>query len=132
MKPKIAKARFKNGVEMATQDQLNLFNAACQDLAEQIEWFGVKLSKDSWRHFITGMVLGWKMIPMFDMGDGRTGFVMLTGSSLDLTKEDATEALTMVFHFGDDPSSQRQNHEPVRWCKSVVGARWIVDEARMT
>lgn len=111
---------------MSTTDQRNLLNAACGDLAAQVEWHGNKLSKDDWRHLISGTVLGWRMMPAFDMGTGAPGFIMLGGSSLDLNKEQCTDAITMIFSLGDDPSSQGLKSDPVRWCKSVCGARWII------
>ena len=112
--------------KLSTIEQRNLLNAACGDLANQIEWHGNKLSKDDWRHLISGTVLGWRMMPAFDMGTGAPGFIMLGGSSMDLNKEQCTDAITMAFSLGDDPSSQGLKSEPVRWCKSVCGARWIV------
>ncbi len=111
--------------EMPKQEQLNLFNAACGDLATQIEWYGFRLSKDDWRHFISGTVLGWRMLPGIDMGTGPAGFVMLGGSSMNLSKVQCTAAVQIAFAIGDDPQAYGQKHSPVRWCKSVCGARWI-------
>jgi len=110
------------------REQLNTLHAACGDLASQIEWHGFRLTKDDWRHMICGTVLGWRMMPAIDQGTGAAGFIMLGGSSLDLTKQQATDALTMAFALGDDPSSQGLKSPPVRWCRSVVGARWIIEE----
>ena len=109
-----------------TKEQLNTFNATCGDLSEQIKWHGFKLSKDDWRHLISGTVLGWRMMPAVDMGEGAAGLIMLGGSSLNLNKSQATDALTLAFSIGDDPSTQGLKSMPVRWCKSVIGARYIV------
>ena len=108
--------------------QLNLFNAACGDLAAQIEWHGFRLSKEDWRHLISGAILGWRIMPGIDRGEGPSGLIMLGGSSLNLNKEQCTDAITQSFLIGDDPSTQGINSPPVRWCKSVIGARYIVDE----
>lgn len=115
--------------EMLTTQQRKIFNAACGDLAEQVKWYGNRLSKDDWRHFISGTVLGWRMLPGINRGEGAPGFVMLGGSSLDLTKENCIEAITIAFSIGDapweyEPSQTRR----VRWCESVCKARWLVDE----
>lgn len=118
----------KSGKTKATQDQKNLFNAACGDLAEQIRWHGFALSKDDWRHMLSGTVLGWRMMPAVDRGEGAAGLIMLGGSSLDLSKDQCTDAITQAFLIGDDPSTQGLKSQPVRWCKSVCGARWITDE----
>lgn len=111
-----------------TQEQRNTLNAACGDLSGQISWHGFRLSKDDWRHMICGTILGWRMMPAIDRGQGAAGFIMLGGSSLDLNKEQTSEALDLIFSIGDDPASQGINAQPVRWCKSVCGARWITNE----
>lgn len=114
--------------EMLTEQQRKILNAACGDLAAQISWHGQKLSKDDFRHLIAGTVLGWRMMPAYDRGEGAPGFIMLGGSSLDLSKEQCIDAITMAFHLGDDPSSQGLKSPPVRWCAAVVKARWLVQE----
>lgn len=112
---------------MLSDEQRRLFNAACGDLANQIVWHGNRLSKDDWRHLISGTVLGWRMLPAIDMGTGAAGFVMLGGSSLNLLKDECTEAITMAFHIGDDPSSQGLKSNPVSWCQVIRAARGISD-----
>ncbi len=112
-----------------TQEQRNTLNAACGDLSGQISWHGFRLSKDDWRHMICGTILGWRMMPAIDRGQGAAGFIMLGGSSLDLNKEQTSEALDLIFSIGDDPASQGINAKAVRWCKSVCGARWITEDA---
>lgn len=111
------------------QEQRNLLNAACGDLAAQIVWHGNRLSKDDWRHMLSGTVLGWRMMPAIDRGEGAAGFIMLGGSSLDLNKEQCSDAIDLAFSIGDDPESQGVKATPVRWCASVCGARWIQAEA---
>lgn len=115
--------------EMLTTQQRKIFNAACGDLAEQVKWYGNRLSKDDWRHFISGTVLGWRMLPGINRGEGAPGFVMLGGSSLDLTKENCIEAITIAFSIGDAPWEYEPSQtRPVRWCESVVKARWLSQE----
>lgn len=114
--------------DLPRREQLNTLNAACGDLANQIQWHGFRLTKDDFRHLLAGTVLGWRMMPAIDMGTGAAGFIMLGGSSLDLTKAQASEALDLAFSIGDDPSSQGLQSPPVRWCAAVCGARWIADE----
>lgn len=114
--------------EMLTEQQRKILNAACGDLADQIRWHGNRLSKDDWRHLIAGTILGWRMMPAIDRGEGAPGFIMLGGSSLNLSKEQCVDAITMAFHIGDDPSSQGLKAAPVRWCAAVCKARWLADE----
>lgn len=115
-----------SGDAMMSDAQRRLLNAACGDL-EQMEWFGNRLSKDDWRHFVSGHVLGWRMMPGIDMGDGPRGFIMLGGSSLKLTRTKATEAITTAFYIGDAPNEQGLTCRPVEWCAVVKAARGIRD-----
>ena len=109
-----------------TDGQRRLLNSACGDL-EQIEWHGNRLSKDDWRHLISGTVLGWRTLPGIDLGDGPRGLVMLGGSSLELTRSQATDAIVMAFHIGDVPGEQGLNCNPVHWSTVVRMARGIRD-----
>ena len=59
--------------DMLTVQQRKILNAACGDLAEQVKWYGFSLSRDDWRHFISGTVLGWRMLPGIDRGEGAPG-----------------------------------------------------------
>jgi hypothetical protein len=111
-----------------TDAQRRLLNAACNDLALGINWHGNRLSKDDFRHMISGTILGWRMMPAIDMGTGAPGFIMLGGSSLDLTRTQATDAITAAFHIGDQPSEQGLKSRPVHWCDVVRAARGISDE----
>ncbi len=119
---------IENWREGTTREQRNTFHAACGDLASQISWHGFRLTKADFRHLISGTVLGWRMMPAIDSGEGRQGMIMLGGSSLDLNKKQTSEALEMAFAIGDHPQSQGLNCEPVRWCAAVCGARWIQEE----
>lgn len=115
--------------EMITDEQRRTLNAACGDLSAQIEWHGFRLSKDDWRHMLSGTVKGWRMMPGIDRGEGP-GFIMLGGSSMTLTKEQASDAITQAFLIGDDPSSQGLNCAPVRWCAVICRLRFIAEEDR--
>ena len=116
-------------VEMITEQQRKVLNAACGDLANQLRWHGFRFDKDDWRHFFSGVAKGWRVVPGWDNGDGKKGIVMLGASSLRLTKEEATDALTMAFNLGDDTSSQGIDSPLVVWCDAVCLARCIHREA---
>lgn len=118
------------GEERMTDAQRRMLNAACGDLAEQIVWHGKnRLNKDDWRHVLSGTILGWRMMRGIDRGEGAPGFVMLGGSSLNMSKSQATDAITLAFSIGDDPSSQDLDCPCVRWCAAVCLGRYIVQEA---
>lgn len=102
-----------------TKKQQKMLNACCGDLSAQIRWHGNKLSKDDWRHMLSGTMLGWRMMPAIDRGEGAAGFIMLGGSSLSLSKTQARDAITCALQIGDHPEDQGLQSKPVRWCDVV-------------
>jgi hypothetical protein len=119
----------ESGVEPMSRKQQNMLNAACDDLSKQMHWHGRRLSKDSWRHFFAGTVLGYQALPAWNHGDGREGVIYVARSSLDLSKTQATDAITMAFFLGDFPHEQGIKARAVRWCEVIVKARYIVEDA---
>lgn len=67
-------------------------------------------------------------MPGIDRGEGNAGLIMLGGSSLELTKAQASDAITQAFLIGDDPDTQGLDVPPVRWCRAIVMARWFTSE----
>lgn len=123
----ITEADWKlDGKGWLSDGQRRLLNAACGDL-QQLVWHGNRLTKDDWRHFLSGTVLGWRMMPGIDMGAGAPGFIFLGGSSLRLTQAQATTAITMAFYIGDAPHEQGLKSNPVHWCHVVRAARGFSD-----
>lgn len=115
----------ESGHERMSDKQRRLLNAACGDLAKQLQWHGYRLSRDGWRHFFAGTVLGNQALPAWDYGDGREGVIFIGRSSLELSKSNATDCITMAFMLGDDPSSQKIDAPPVEWCQVIKLARGI-------
>lgn len=103
-----------------TRKQQKMLNAVCGDLAAQISWHGNRLSKDDWRHMLSGTMLGWRMMPAIDRGEGAPGFIMLGGSSLDMTKSLAADAITCGLEIGDNPENQGLRARRVQWCDAVL------------
>lgn len=119
--PPACRADWETGGEgRMTDKQRRMLNAVCGDLAAQLKWHGNRLSKDDWRHLFAGTVLGWRMMPAYDRGEGAAGFIMLGGSSLNLSRTQAADAITMGLHVGDDPESQGIDSPRVRWCDAVL------------
>jgi hypothetical protein len=116
------------GGDVITDAQRRLLNAACGDLADYVVWHGARLDRDDWRHLLSGTVLGWRTVRGVDRGEGAPGLVLLGGSSLKLTKDDARDAITLAFSIGDDPSSQGLEIAPIRWGAAVVKARFLLRE----
>lgn len=108
------------GEERMTDAQRRMLNAICGCLSVQMHWHGNRLTKDDWRHLLAGTMLGWRMMPAIDRGEGAAGFIMLGGSSLDLTRSMAAEAITQALHIGDHPEEQGMTARPVQWCDAVL------------
>lgn len=109
------------GTTRMTDKQRRMLNAVCGDLGAQIIWHdGQRLSKDDWRHALSGTMLGWRMMRGIDRGEGAPGLIMLGGSSLDLTKTLAADAITCGLNIGDHPDEQGLKCKPVRWCDAVL------------
>ena len=108
-----------------TEEQNNLLQPACRDLARSLTWQGFQLTADDWRHLVCAAILGQKIVPGLN-----GGFVALGGSSKKLNKQQATDAIEMIFSIGDAPwVYDPRLTEPVRWQeKAVKLARGIKDD----
>lgn len=109
-----------DGTGRMTEKQRNMLNAVCGCLAEQLPWHGFRISKDDYRHMLAGTLLGWRTFPGIDRGEGAPGFIMLGGSSLDMSRSTAANAIACGLHIGDHPESQRLPSKPVRWSDAVM------------
>ena len=110
----------QSGDGRMTDAQRRMLNAVCGDLAAQVTWHKNRLSKDDWRHMLSGTMLGWRMMPAIDRGEGAAGFIMLGGSSLDLSKTLAANAITCGLQIGDRPDEQGLSCKPVQWSDAVL------------
>lgn len=81
-----------------TLDQNDLLQDLCHDLAAQVDWYGIKLTNDDWRHIFTATVRGQRSVPNLD----GTGFVVLGASSKQLTVGEASQVIDMILAFGRD------------------------------
>lgn len=120
----------EQGTELMTHRQRKLFNSACGTLSKQVCWHGTYMSKTSWRHFLTATVLNMESVPTIDLGNGQHGLYLIGESSDNLTKTQATDAITMAFWLGDHPDQQGLDIKPVVWDDVVYLARRISDDER--
>jgi hypothetical protein len=121
----------ESGTDVMSRKQQKLLNAACGDLAIAIpRWHGIKFRKDDYRHLIAAVALGERLVPGINMGDGNPGLIRMSRSSTEFTKTEATKAIRTAFDIGDNPQDQGLPAKPVRWCQTVVMARWIADESQ--
>ncbi len=65
-------------------------------------------------------MLGWRLMPAINRGQGAAGHIMLGGSSLKLTKSLARDAITVLVQIGDYLEEQGMRARPVRWCDTVL------------
>ena len=111
-----------------TVEQNKLLQPACRDLSKWLTWDGCQLSPDEWRWLVCADILGQKPVRGI-----HGGVVLLGGSSRQLTKTDATEAITLAFALGDAPWDYEgcaHIKRPVPWCAVVCLARGISDSER--
>lgn len=112
-----------------SRKQQNLLNSACGDLAAAIpRWHGIRFDKDDYRHLIAAAVLGERIVPGINTGEGNPGLIRMSRRSTEFTKSQATEAIRMAFDIGDNPADQGLALQPVRWGAAVCLARWIVED----
>lgn len=111
--------------EMRSLEQNKLLQPACRDLSRGLTWYGQRLSPDEWRWLICAAILRVKIVTGISHNGEPAGVVTLGGSSRKLSKEQATEAITLAFHLGDAPWEYGQQGDPVAWGDAVCLARGI-------
>lgn len=97
----IAKAAKDTRVEFKapkrTLDQNSRMWAMLSDVAFQISWHGIKLTTEDWKLvFLDGLKREVRLAPNLD----GTGFVNLGRSSSDLSKEEMSDLIELIFSFG--------------------------------
>jgi hypothetical protein len=71
--------------------------ASLTDVAQQVEWHGLKLSADDWKLiFLDALKQEVRLVPNIN----GNGFVNLGRSSSDLSKGEMSELLELIYAFG--------------------------------
>ena len=74
--------------------------AMLTEVAEQQDWHGVKLTTNGWKDlFLDALGREMKLVPNLD----NTGFVNIGKSSSDLSVEEMTNMIELMFAFGANP-----------------------------
>jgi hypothetical protein len=87
----------ETGRQPMTRKQQKLLNAACGDLGAQLRWHGIKFGKDDYRHLLSAVVLGERLVPGINTGYGPPGLIRMARSSKEMTKSEAAEAIRTAF-----------------------------------
>jgi hypothetical protein len=109
----------QKGAAPMTRKQQKMLNACCGCL-EQMRWHNIVFDRDDYRHLISAVVLGERIVPGINTGDGMPGMIRMARSSLELTKSQAAEAINMALDIGDRPEDQGLSCKPVRWSDAVL------------
>lgn len=79
-----------------TLDQNAKLQPMCRDVAEQVVWYGDKLSVDDWRHmFVAAYRKEQRTVPGIN-----GGFVVLGASSKKLSKKECADVIEIIYAFG--------------------------------
>lgn len=86
------------------------FWASLTDIARQVEWHGVKLSADDWKLvFMDALKQEMRLVPNIN----GTGFINLGRSSSDLSKEEMSDLLELIYSFGANYGVKFHDDVPV-------------------
>lgn len=110
----------QRGEGMMTPEQQRMLNTIGSDLADGLPWHGQCLTRDDWRHMVAGTMLGWRLMPAIDRGQGVPGMIMLGGSSLKLTRSMECDAITALVQIGDHPEDEGLRPKPLGWSDTVL------------
>jgi hypothetical protein len=81
--------------EKRSNEQNRLMWAALTDIANQVSWYGERLTADDWKTMLTASLRKQRTVPGVD-----GGFVVLGLSTSKMTKEEMSELLELAMAFG--------------------------------
>lgn len=79
-----------------TLPQNDLLWAALTDVAQQVVWHGQKLSPADWKDMFTASLRKARVTPGLDPGS----FVLLGLHTSDMTKEEMSDLIELIYAFG--------------------------------
>jgi hypothetical protein len=89
-------SRFEVKAPRRSNDQNAKLWAMLADISEQVEWYGYKLSSESWKDIFSAGLKKALVVPNLD----GTGFVMLGLRTSDMSKQELSDLLELITHFG--------------------------------
>lgn len=70
--------------------------ALLHEIAEQVDWYGRKLTPEDWKHLFTSSLRKLDVVPNLE----RTGFVALGLSTSRMSKRELGDLMTLIEAFG--------------------------------
>lgn len=77
------------------------------EVAAQVEWYGQKLSPEDWKDMFTASLRKARVSPGIDPGS----FVVLGLHTSDLTKEEFSNLIELIYAFGAEHGVQFQDEQ---------------------
>lgn len=79
-----------------TSDQNARLWASLTEVSRQVEWYGKRLTPESWKHVFSAALKKQEVVPSLD----GTGFVVLGTSTSRMSKRELSDLLELVYSFG--------------------------------
>lgn len=92
-----------------TLDQNNLLWSLLGQVSKQVDWYGTKLSSEDWKDVLTASLRRTRVVPGIDAGT----FVPLGMRTSQMTKEEISELLELIYAFGAERGVQFRELELV-------------------
>jgi len=80
---------------MRSLEQNRMMWANLEDIAQQVVWYGVKLTKDEWKDVLTAALKKQKVVPGLE-----GGFVVIGARTSKMTVPEMTELIELSTAFG--------------------------------
>ena len=80
-----------------TTDQNRLLWALLNDVSDQVDWYGNRLSPDDWKNVFSASLKQQRAVPGLD-----GGFVVLGQSTSRMTTKDFSELVELIQAFGSE------------------------------
>jgi hypothetical protein len=80
---------------MRSINQNRMMWANLEDIAQQVVWYGVKLTKDEWKDVLTAALKKQKVVPGIE-----GGFVVIGARTSKMTVPEMTELIELSTAFG--------------------------------
>ena len=80
---------------MRSLEQNRMMWAKLEDIAQQVVWYGVKLTKDEWKDILTAALKKQKVVPGIE-----GGFVVIGARTSTMSVAEMTELIELSTAFG--------------------------------